>query len=175
MMRPDGRGEAMALRFNADEVLKMAEQIELNAERFYRHAAGLKADPRTQSTLLELAAWENQHYDTFAGMRARLTPEQRGGNVFDPDQELPLYLRAMADRRVFDVYADPVERLSGRETMEQILELALGMEKDSVVFYLGMQDLVPPEVGRDQVEAIIKEEMSHISIISGRLRAVAEE
>jgi len=164
----------MVIQFNADEVLQMAEQIEINGAKFYRYAAELKTDSRTQATLLDLAAMEDRHYDTFTEMRARLSPEQREDQVFDPHQELPLYLRAMADRRVFDVYADPTERLSGLESMEDILYLALGMEKDSVVFYIGLKDIVPAELGREQVEAIIKEEMSHISIVSGRLRAIAE-
>ncbi len=164
----------MALQFNADEVLQMAEQIEVNGAKFYRYAAELKTDSRTQATLLDLAAMEDRHYAIFAAMRARLSSEAREDRVFDPYQELPLYLRAMADQRVFDVYTDPTEQLSGLESMEDILYLALGREKDSVVFYTGLKDIVPAELGREQVETIIKEEMSHISIISGRLRAIAE-
>ncbi len=164
----------MAIRFNADEVLQMALQIERNGAKFYRHAAERKTDPRTQETLLDLAAMEDRHYDTFAAMRAQLPPEAQEETVFDPYQELPLYLRALADRRVFDVYQDPVAQLTGQESTAQMLEFALGIEKDSVVFYVGMKDLVPAEVGGPHIDAIIKEEMTHISIIGGRLRAVTE-
>ncbi len=96
----------MAIRFNADEVLRMAERIERNAARFYRRAAEMKSDPRTENTLLELASWEERHYDVFAAMRSQLGPEQREETTYDPDKELPLYLRAMADQRVFNVYDD---------------------------------------------------------------------
>ena len=163
----------MAIVYSADEVLQMAEQIERNGARFYRHAAELPFDEQTQHTLLDLAAWEDRHEETFAAMRTQLGEEARTAITFDPHHELPLYLRALADRRVFDIYVDPVTRLSGRETMREVLELAVGFEKDSVVFYLGMRDLVPEEVGGVHIDGIIKEEMSHISILGGRLAEVA--
>lgn len=159
----------MAMVFTADEVLQMAEQIERNGARFYRHAAELPFDERTRHTLLDLAAWEERHEETFATMRTQLPEEARPPVSFDPHHELPLYLQAMADRRVFDIHGDLVARLSGRETMREVLELALKFEKDSVVFYLGMKDLVPAEVGGVHLDGIIKEEMSHISILGGRL------
>jgi rubrerythrin len=163
----------MAIVYTADEVLQLAEQIERNGARFYRHAAGLPFDEQTRHTLLDLATWEDRHEETFAAMRTQLGEEARAPTTFDPHHELPLYLRALADRRVFEVNADPVERLTGQETMWEILELALGFEKDSVVFYLGMRDLVPAEVGGVHIDGIIKEEMSHISLLGSRLAEVA--
>ena len=163
----------MAIVYSAEEVLQMAEQIERNGARFYRHAAELPFDEGTRHTLLNLAAMEDRHEETFAAMRARLSEGEREATTFDPYHEMPLYLRAMADRRVFDVHTDLTEKLSGRETMREILELAIGFEKDSVVFYLGMKDLVPEDVGGPRLDAIIKEEMSHLSLLGGRLAEVA--
>ncbi len=165
------RGTDMAIRLTADEVLQMAEEIERNGARFYAAAAEREGEARTQSTLRELAAWENRHEETFAAMRAGLSSAEREVTVFDPDQELPLYLRSLADRRVFDLTSDPTAWLTGAETMEQLLEFALAKEKDSIIFYTGLRDLVPPEVGRERMEEIIREEMAHISILAGRLRA----
>jgi rubrerythrin len=56
--------------------------------------------------------------------------------------------------------------LSGHEKIEDVLRAAIGMEKDSVIFYLGLRDLVPSGAGRERVEAIIREELSHISAIN---------
>ncbi len=67
-----------------------------------------------------------------------------------------------------------METLARRESIRDMLELALGFEKDSVVFYVGLKELVPPGLGREQVEEIIKEEMSHLGIIAGRLHAVEQ-
>ena len=55
--------------------------------------------------------------------------------------------------------------------MQAILKAAILAEKDSIVFYLGMKDLVPGELGQSHLDNIIKEEMSHINLLSRRLVA----
>jgi rubrerythrin len=73
------------------------------------------------------------------------------------------YLKAPADTRVF--YAKMIDLSSERE----ILTAALAAEKDSIVFYLGLRDLVPERMGRYRVDDIISEEMEHVRIIGSRL------
>ena len=106
-------------------------------------------------------------------MRAQLTPAERQPTVFDPEGESGLYLAAMADQHVFDVKSDPAELLSGQETIGEILQMAMGREKDSVVFYVGMQDFVPERLGSGKIAGIIKEEMGHIALLSQELRALS--
>jgi rubrerythrin len=56
--------------------------------------------------------------------------------------------------------------------LEGILKEAITAEKDSIVFYLGMKELVPETLGKKRIDAIIKEEMSHIKLLSKELVAV---
>ena len=56
-------------------------------------------------------------------------------------------------------------------SMREILKAAILAEKDSIVFYLGMKDLVPDKLGKDKLDEIIKEEMGHIRILSKELIA----
>ena len=107
----------MSIRYSADEVFEMAEQIERNGGAFYRRAAELASDASTGTMLLELAGMEDDHVKTFVGMRKDLSAEERKPMVFDPDDELSLYLRAMADQHVFDMKADPSARLSAAITL----------------------------------------------------------
>jgi rubrerythrin len=44
--------------------------------------------------------------------------------------------------------------------------------KDSIAFYVGIKDLVPAGIGRDKVEKIIVEEMTHVSTLGARLHAL---
>ena len=162
----------MSFSFNADEIFEMAEQIERNGSRFYRRAAEGAVDPRNRRLFLDLAAMEDEHEKVFASMRANLAHGEREATVFDPDGQAALYLRAMADEHVFDVKADPTELFAGKETMEDILRTAIGMEKDSIVFYLGMKELVPQRLGKDRIDDIIKEEMGHIAILSKELTSL---
>jgi rubrerythrin len=162
----------MGMPFNADEVFEMAEQIERNGGRFYRAAA---AKFRTlHKLLLDLAAMEDEHQKTFAAMRAELSEEEVEAPVFDPDGEAQMYLRVMAGGHVFDLTADPVKKLAGMETPEDVLKMAMGMERDSIAFYAGLRESVSRRAGKDKVEAIIKEEMGHIAILNQKLEALGQ-
>jgi len=159
----------MSVPLNADEIFQIAEQIERNADKFYRRAAQETDDSDLRKKLLDLAAMENVHEKVFAAMRADLSPQDREPTVPEPWGEAGLYLRGIADGHVFDVRADPTEWLTGKETKEDILKAAIGYEKDSIVFYLGIKEVVPPELGKDRIDAILKEEMSHVAVLSDEL------
>ena len=161
----------MSITFNAFEIFEMAEQIERNGVKFYRKAAQSISDQDVRQTLLDLADMEAEHEETFASMRKQLSDRERELRVFDPENEVALYLQAMANGHVFDLKKDPGEQLTGTETVEDILKLAIDAEKDSIVFYLGLKDFVPAKAGKDRVEAIIKEEMGHIAVLNRRLPA----
>lgn len=160
----------MSVRFNADEVFEMALQIERNGAAFYERAAELEQDAHARNTLLELAAMEEDHETTFTEMRAELTEQERKEMTFDPEGELPLYLRAIADRNVFDTRSAPADRLTGKETMEEVLRTAIGLEKDSIVFYVGLKEVVPERLGAARLDEIVKEELSHIATLSDLIR-----
>jgi rubrerythrin len=159
----------MSIPFSADEIFEIAEQIERNADRFYRRAAQGTDDSRLRAKLLDLAVMENEHEKVLAAMRAVLSPQEREPMVPEPWGEAVLYLRGIADGHVFDVKQDPVKWLTGKETKQEVLSAAIGYEKDSIVFYLGMKEMVPEERGKDRIDAIIREEMSHVAVLSDEL------
>jgi len=163
----------MSITFNAFEIFEIAEQLERNGAKFYRKAARSIADQELRKMLLELADMEAEHEKTFAGMRKQLSESDKDWQlrVFDPENELSLYLQAMANGHVFDLRKDPSKQLRSTETVEDILKLAIDAEKDSIIFYLGLKDFVPVKAGKDKVEEIIKEEMSHIAVLNRRFPA----
>ena len=163
----------MAVSFNAREVLEMARQIERNGVRFYERAAGCVDQPKTAEALLGLAEMERSHERVFAEMVGMLTSQDGPEPFFDPYGESEQYLRALAGSRVFDMSADPVEWLGVERDAADILRKAIGLEKDSIVFYLGIKELVPPMMGRDRLEEIIAEEMSHIVTLTDQINASA--
>jgi rubrerythrin len=155
----------MSYDFNADDVFEMAEQLERNGGKFYRTAAQSIADADNKNFLLELAAMEDQHEKTFRSMRAELTAKEKASTVFDPRGEAALYLRALADTRVF------FEKEMDVSSMKEIFKSAIAAEKDSIVFYLGIKEAVPESLGKGRLENIIKEEMGHIRLLSKKLAA----
>jgi rubrerythrin len=162
----------MSATFNADEILAVAMQIERNGARFYLYAAEKASSPSAREFFRGLAVLEQSHEKTFGKMREELSDDERRATTFDPENQTEAYLKALADGRVFDLSADPVQKLTGRESPKDILTLAIGMEKNSIVFYLGIKELVPERLGRNKIDAIIREEMRHITVLSNELAAV---
>jgi rubrerythrin len=158
---------------NVDEILKIAEQIERNGIAFYERAAE-RFHGEEKRTLLSLANMERNHERAFAGMRRELADADERLKAFDPEGESQRYLAALADGQIFDLKADPVALLGGEQSVQDILELAIDLEKDSVVFYVAIKDAVPEGLGKPKVEKIIKEEMDHIILLSGILSSLAK-
>jgi rubrerythrin len=159
----------VSIPFSADEILGIAEQIERNGAKFYRKAAEAISDSRVGKRLLGLAEMEDAHEKVFADMRADLSGKEQEPTAADAWGDSALYLQGIADGSVFDVKQDLSEWLTGKETKEDILRAAIGHEKDSIVFYTGVKEAVPEELGKDRIEAIIKEEMSHLALLSSEL------
>ena len=155
----------MTYDFTADDVFDMAEQLERNGAQFYRNAAENAGDSEAKEFLIRLAEMEDAHEKTFAFLRSNLSEKAKAATVFDPEHESALYLRALADTKVF------FEKEIDLSSMRAILKAAILAEKDSIVFYLGMKDLVPDKLGKDKLDKIIKEEMGHIRILSKELMA----
>jgi rubrerythrin len=95
-----------------------------------------------------------------------LSQQEREATVFDPENEVGLYIRALADTRVF------FEKKIDISSMEEILKAAIVAEKDSIIFYLGLKNAVPERLGGEKIDIIIEEEMSHITLLSNELLAL---
>ena len=156
----------MMYDFNADDVFEIAEQLERNGATFYRTAAEATDDADARDFLLKLAAMEDDHEKTFSKMRSELKASEKVSTVFDPDGEEVKYLKALADTRVF--FEKPIDTSS----LEAVLKDAITAEKDSIVFYLGMREAVPENLGRKRLDDVIQEEMGHIRLLSKSLTAL---
>lgn len=153
----------MGIDFNADEVFEIAEQIERNGAKFYRTVAEKVTDTNKKKLLINLAEMEDEHEATFKTLRSELSMDEKIQTTFDPEGDSERYLRALADTRVF--YEKDVDTTS----LKEILKSAITAEKDSIVFYLGMKDVVPAHFGKQKLDDIIKEEMGHIRLLSKEL------
>ena len=152
--------------FTADDVFEMAEQLERNGAKFYRDAAQHTDNLEYKKLLETLSAMEIEHKKIFIKLRSELLENEKVSTAFDPQNEAILYLRALADTKVF------FEKEIDFSSMNSVFKAALLTEKDSIVFYLGMKEMVPEKYGKDKLDNIIKEEMGHIRILSKELKAL---
>jgi rubrerythrin len=158
----------MTIIFTAAELLRMAIQVEECGIRFYQSAAEKSRIERSRRLLLDLAERENEHRATFSDMLERLTPPEKDSHTHDPDNQSSLYLSALADERVCP-HTDPALLLGSEPSAELILKTALALEKESIVFYVGLRDMVPERQGRNRVDDILREEMRHVTILRQEL------
>ena len=159
----------MGILFNADEVFEMAIQSEENGAAFYRKAAELHPGRDDVAFLLVLAEAEEKHKKTFQEMRSTLVGIQKESGVHDPYDEAAQYLDAVADGSGGEGSPMVADSLTGRETLSDILETAIGLEKNSILFYLGLVDVVPERLGKQKVQDIIQQEKAHLTELVGEL------
>jgi len=160
----------MGIPFNADEIFEMAVRTEENGAMFYRRAAKLRSNPKEISFLLGLAQIEDGHKATFESMRTELAKREKGGDTFDPDNETAKYLDALADGSGVEGSPKVADRLTTSISMREILEIAIGLEKNSILFYIAVVEWVPSDLGRERVMNIIREEKAHVAALAKELR-----
>jgi rubrerythrin len=162
----ENRGRKMGDQFNAEEVLRMAEQIERNGQEFYRNASKAVDDFEVSKLLSNLAEWEKGHEALFASMRSDLSDEEQSKTAIDPFCESALYLKAMANDHVFkQETGGTLAGLDGTDDAEKIIDIAIRFEKDTLLFFFGLERLVSRRLGKEKIYKVIDEEIGHISYL----------
>jgi rubrerythrin len=161
----------MSVSFTVLEVFEIAEQIEQNGAKFYRQAAEATNDKSMSRFFGQLAEMEANHEKIFAEMKKIIQNGTDDVNVFDPDNEIAYYLKAIAVSAGWEGKAMPRLSFSGKETPVQILKSAIEAEKASIDYYLGLKELVPQK-DEGKIEAIIREEMSHVVRLQRQLEQI---
>ena len=166
----------MIYEFNADNVLEMAVSIEKNGAEFYRAAARKVSNGKAKQILAKLALEEDQHEKLFSEMRGRLSDKQKSSPGFNLEGNVGAYLHALADTRIFYKrdFVLPDTQADGDTTalLKSIYISAIRAEKESIVFYVGLSEMVPEAFGRSRVQDIIQEEMVHLTRLSKELAAL---
>ncbi|PJE78596.1 hypothetical protein CI610_02459 [invertebrate metagenome] len=156
----------MGIRFNAEQILTMSERIEQNGAAFYRMAAKKVEAGEHRNLLLKLAAFEEKHESCFAQLHKKLTDKETESLAFDPFNEGALYCQTYADNQQFFIkdidFSD----------MKAVLKAAIQQEKDTIVFYVGLKEFVSDAHGKNRIDEIIREELSHINLLTGHLNTL---
>ena len=160
----------MIYGFNANEIFQIAIDIEGNGGRFYEKAMEVIDDPDVKELLAFLAQEEGEHLKKFTELKAQLPQAAIEDTIWDPEHEMNRYLQMMADMHVFSSDFDVEEELSRVKNPEDVLKLGIKFEKDSIIFFLTMQDATEEKKGRELIGQLINEEKKHLSKLSLELR-----
>ncbi len=152
----------MTVDFNADEIFEIAIRIEKNGSAFYMKASQLSKNNDTRDFLFELAKIEKSHQTTFENMKKSFQSTDERESLINTNEEFREYLVSMVDRHGGEGDPDQAELLTGKETVSDVLEIAIELEKETVSFYLFFREWLPPGHGQSKLDEIIKEEEQHI-------------
>ena len=156
-------------RLDAESIFETAERIERTGAEFYEKQAGHSRRSATRDLLRQLAEMERSHERTFREMRRTMLPAEDIATGVGAES----YLRAAADSHVFAVYRH-ADLLTGYENPEEVIRTALAFEKDTVVFFVSMRELVADDKGRAQIARMVREERKHIAMLSAHLQSLQE-
>ena len=148
------------------DVYDMAIEIEADAGTFYSLAASACRDPENQRVLGELASMEKDHQLVFAAMKDRAASPAEAGRWAE---ELSLVTKLFAS----GIKEDLSRRFTGRESNRDLLRKALSFEKDTIVFFLHMRNMLTSQADKSRVDEIVTEELGHVILLSGALASPA--
>ena len=157
--------------FTASEGLQMAMEIEQSGELFYKAAAERTTDAEVQQIFTDLAAQEQGHYRLFQKMlrEAKPAPPLSAAEYDQYD----IYVQSALEHALF---AGPDKALSlahQAQDRESALRAALGFEKDTLLFFYDLRDMVNA-ADQDTITAIINEEKKHLRRLAELLRGAGD-
>ena len=157
----------MGQQFSLSEAFLMAEEIEANGFEFYRLNAQASRDKSVKALFAALAEKEKVHQEVFVGFRQEFCGEN-DVHFVDQDDQAAAYIKTVADNHVFNLNKDVSSLVASVQTPGSAIRMAIGFEKDTIVFFTAIRDAVRDE-NRDKIDLLIREEFDHIRILQEEL------
>lgn len=152
----------MGIFFSGSELVQIAIGIERNGAAFYDSLVNSTKDLRARGAYKSLADKEREHMETFQNMLGLVGEYQPSETHTEEDA---LYLKALVDSTIFSDDQVAREIAQKVESDAEAIQIALSAEKDSILFYSEMRDLVRRS-DREVVDKITEEERSHLRELS---------
>jgi rubrerythrin len=149
--------------FSLKDIIDIAVKIEQNGEKIYRLAAEKIQNSSLSSLLKWLADEEVKHVEWFSALKDNIADTGE-----HPEQEK--FGRALLQDAV-GTHSLALEEadFSAMEQVQDLINLVMEFENDTVLFYKMLQPLIEDQKTLDQLHAIIKEEEDHALRLKGVL------
>jgi len=152
----------MGVFFSGSELLEVAVGIERNGMAFYKALADKTGNRDVKGIYNHLAGEEKKHLDIFQGMSDSLGQAKPPETYTD---EYMLYLKSLVDSTVFTNVTEAQQKAEKTSNEVEALDTGIQAEKDSILFYTELQNLVR-ERDRKVVLNILDEEKKHLRQLS---------
>ena len=158
----------MAHFFSANEIAKSAVEIERKGRAFYLRLEEAAKTEKTRKLFNYLAQEEAKHEEIFQGLFDRL------GNINLPawatEHEYAEYLQGLIESHALFSDETVAKRMDALEDEREGILMAMSFEKDTLLFFKEMEDLVP-----DSEKAAVKECAQEERVHLARLQAMLKE
>ena len=144
--------------FSGSEIVKLGIQIEKNGRDFYDVLSKQSQDERTGKVFRYLKGEEEKHIIVFQKILVSLEKTEPQESY---EGEYLNYMKALADEHVFTKKGKGKEIARAVKADAEAIDIGIGFEKDSIVFYEGMKKVVP-EYDIKIVEELIRQEQGHL-------------
>ncbi|MGB5746822.1 MAG: ferritin family protein [Desulfobacterales bacterium] len=142
--------------FSAIEIIDLAIKLEKNGEAVYRGAIEKVSSPEFVPLLEWIADEEVKHADWFAQLKLNL--ETKNENPFGEEMSRELFNEMLGDKNFSLKDID----FSSIEEIDDLVEIFVEFEKDSIIFYEVLKPFVEDPAARDYLKKIVDEEKRHI-------------
>ena len=154
--------------FDSLDVLQIATQLEDAGREFYEHLAAHAGVEIIAGLCRTLAEEERRHQVIFETTRNRLA-QQAEQRLWEPHEYA--YLNSLVQTMVLNDLRGSLEAVATGD-LRRLLDLAIQLEKDSILFYIELHDVVGDEHAA-AISAIIREEKSHVQALTEARAAVS--
>lgn len=156
----------MGIFFSGSELVNIAIGIERSGVAFYDALVKSARNESSRVIYEYLALEEKKHIEVFRNMLGSLadyTPPETYTEEYDR------YLKALIDSAVFRDDQTAREMAQKVSSEAEAIRIAVGAEKDSILFYSSLRELVRRSE-REAVDKIIEEERSHLRQLSDLMK-----
>jgi len=154
----DDWGASVECLRNLDDLLAAALMIEEKGSAFYKKAATLAKDSLAQQVLMDLVQWENDHCERLREIRGSLSFEEKSSSGLGEG----LDFGSIVESGAIKLTRDPAGLLRGDEAPAEVLDVAISLERDCIVFYMFLRGLVPVIERKKEIDRIVLDEIGHV-------------
>lgn len=146
------------MQLKPSELIHFGMQIEERGFKFFQGMAASVADPDVKKVFEQLSDEEEKHYNLFEKMMNEV-------NTYDPPEyymdEYEAYVWLLANNHILTGKADPEQYLEKVKTPMDAVDMAIGIEKDTLLFFIALKKIVYNE-GQKVIEMLIDQENLHV-------------
>lgn len=144
--------------FSGSEIIELGIEIEKNGRDFYNILSRQSEFKKSGKVFKFLAGQEGKHITVF---RKILNSFQKDPQQSLYPQEYLEYMNSLACEQVFTQKKTGETIAKKIFGLDEAIDAGIGFEKDSIVFYKGIQKIVPLKE-RGAVRALIVQERRHL-------------